>query len=200
MIVFWNFRFVLQLLFDVKYSVQERFRLRLPQHSIVLSRDIHLVSAALSLPYIYRWCGITAHLFISSFPPPLSPSHFSYFLSLLLSPFPHTFTSVLSYLGFHFHTVTPPTNPLHISLHRFFFLSVPNPLVFSLSFSLHCVLMNCLPLLVNSTDNPGEAVKDHRSALQTGPQATALEQHANNKPLHLAHSLCICVHVCMSQI
>lgn len=51
--------------------------------------------------------------------------------------------------------------------------------------------MNCLPLPVNSTDNPGEAVKDHRSALQTGPQATAQEQHANNKPLHLAPTVCI---------
>lgn len=50
--------------------------------------------------------------------------------------------------------------------------------------------MNYLPLPVNSTDNPREAVKDHRSALQTGPQATAQEQHANNKALHLALSAC----------
>lgn len=92
-----------------------------------------------------------------------------------------------SYLSFHVHTNAPDAS---LSLHP--------SLLFSLSplRSLSAALMNCLPLPVNSTDNPGEAVKDHRSALQTGPQATAQEQHANNKPLHLALSVCICVHVC----
>lgn len=84
----------------------------------------------------------------------------------------------LSYLSFHFHTEHPPTH--FFSLHP----SLPFSLSPLLSVSLCCALMNYLPLPVNSTDNPGEAVKDHRSALQTGLQATAQEQHANNKPLH----------------
>lgn len=95
-------------------------------------------------------------------------------------PPPHTFT--FHDLSFHLHK-DAPSHPL--------LLFSPSPLRSPRA------LMNCLPLPVNSTDNPGEAVKDHRSALQTGPQATAQEQHANNKPAHLALTLHMHVPVCV---
>lgn len=149
------------------------------------------MSAALSFSYISRWCSITSvhllpfsclhrALLILSASFSLSPSLcFSshLYLCLPLSFFPFSYWHSLR-------TSTSTSLP--------FFLSPLSFALLSLSLSLRCVLMNCLPLPVNSTDNPGEAVKDHRSALQTGPQATAQEQHANNKPLHSA----LCMHIC----
>ena len=183
-------------LFHFEYTVCRGFNLRLPQHSIVLSCDIHLC-LLLYLFHTFPGDAVSpAHLYISSFSP-LSPSCSPFSLSLPPS-------SLLS-LCFSSHLPSPifpsifiPTPPS--SLHPSLPLSL-SPLSSLLSLSLRCALMNCLPLPVNSTDNPGEAVKDHRSALQTGPQATAQEQHANNKPLHLAPTVCIyelvrvCVHV-----
>lgn len=124
-----------------------------------------------------------AHLNISHL---LSPSCSPYSLNLSCPLF--SLLPALPYISFHFpsqrHLLHADAHMRFLSLHPSLplSLSVPSPL----SVSLCCALMNYLPLPVNSTDNPGEAVKDHRSAPQTGPQATAEEQHANNKPLHLA--------------
>lgn len=110
-------------------------------------------------------------------------------VSLLLSP--PLFSSYLPFLIFL--SIFILNTPTHFfSLHP----SLPFSLSPLLSVSLRCALMNHLPLPVNSTDNPGEAVKDHRSALQTGPQATAQEQHANNKPLHFTPSVRMNVRIC----
>lgn len=160
------------------------------------------MSAPLSFPYISRWCDITStsvHLLLLS--PPF-PSCSPYSLPPISSPlsppsvFPPT-CLLLSFLPFsHWR---PHLFPPRLSLPP----SLPNSLcplsARALSLSLRRALMNCLPLPVNSTDNPGEAVKDHRSALQTGPQATAHEQHPNNKPLHLALGIHVCMymHVCV---
>lgn len=166
-------------LFDVEYTVQAEFTARLPENTIVLSWDIYLCRLLYLLhTFAGDIAGASEHL-----PSSVSILFLSFFQSLLSSVF---LLPALPYISFHFPS---EHQHLHADAHMFSLppslspsLSVPSPL----SVSLCCALMNYLPLLVNSTDNPGEAVKDHRSALQTGPQATAEKQHANNKPLHLA--------------
>lgn len=167
-------------LFDVEYTVRAEFSARLPENTIVLSRDIHL-RRLLYLLHTFAGdiAGASEHL-----PSSLSILFSLFSQSLLSSVFPPTCPS-LYFLPFSKRTPPPTRRRTHaLSLPPSLSpsLSVPSPL----SVSLCCALMNYLPLPVNSTDNPGEAVKDHRSAPQTGPQATAEEQHANNKPLHLA--------------
>lgn len=197
-IVFWNFRFVLQcfcLMLNIQYKKGWDWGCpNTPSFWAVIS------ISCLQL-YLFHTFTDDVPQHICSSPPSLSISLFVFSQSPSLSFSSHLYLCpLLSWLPFSYcHPSHQPTTYLPPS----FSFPSPSPILsfsLSLSCSLHCVLMNCLPLLVNSTDNPGEAVKDHRSALQTGPQATALEQHANNKPLHLAHSLCTYVHVCMSQI
>lgn len=161
--------------------------------NIVLSSDIHLC-LIFYLFHTFPGDAVSqAHLYILLLLPSVSILFYS--LCLLPSTLSLWFSShlylclLLSLLPFSYWH--PPNASL--SHHP----SLPFSLSPLLSPSLCCALMNCLPLPVNSTDNPGEAVKDHRSALQTGPQATAQEQHANNKPLHLVLSVCIYVHVCV---
>lgn len=150
-------------------------------HFQVMRYHKHICTSPPSLPSV----SILLSLFS---PPNLVPSLPSLCFSSHLpsSIFPSIFTLTPPPL--------PPT-PLSPSISPPF----PPSTLGSLSLSLRRALMNCLPLPVNSTDNPGEAVKDHRSALQTGPQATAHEQHPNNKPLHLALGIHVCMymHVCV---
>lgn len=140
--------------------------------------DIPLRLHPMSFPYFSRWCGVTAPCLPSCLH--LAPYSLNLPPAAVFFP-PPTFTclylpSLIFPLIF---ILMPPSKPLSPSIP----LSLSLCPLSSLSLSLSA-LMNCLPLPVNSTDNPGEAVKDHRSAPQTGPQATAQEQHANNNPLH----------------
>lgn len=135
----------------------------------------------------YHICASPPFLLSSS----CSPYSLSLFLSFPLLMFFLTPLPLSSLIFLSIFILTPPPH-LYLCPSLPFFLSPLSFALLSRSLSLRCVLMNCLPLPVNSTDNPGEAVKDHRSALQTGPQATAQEQHANNKPLHSA----LCMHIC----